>query len=147
MIDLFDEINNSKHLYFIDLSEPEVNRLSIAVKEATISEQEEDIIIQNKNIGPAKRILFDGPGKVYEFYFQTYAAYCIINESFSMFQDHEERIGRVFCIYSKSNYLDYIRNSTIVEYIRDGDLKHYAINCLDHTIYIASMVEPIVTRK
>ena len=64
-----------------------------------------------------------------------------------MFQDHEERIGRVFCIYSKSNYLDYIRNSTIVEYIRDGDLKHYAINCLDHTIYIASMVEPIVTRK
>ena len=64
-----------------------------------------------------------------------------------MFQDNEERMGRLFCIYSKSNYLDYIRNNTIVEYIRDGELKHYSINCLHHTIYIASMEEPMVTRE
>lgn len=44
-------------------------------------------------------------------------------------------------------YLDYIRVSTIVEHIREGELKHFAINCLNHTIYIASMDEPIITKK
>ncbi|HEY8781165.1 MAG TPA: hypothetical protein VIM16_06095 [Mucilaginibacter sp.] len=147
MIDFFEEINDLKHLFLLDIDEPEDNRLIITIKEATISKEKEGIIIGDKNLGSASRVLFDGPGKLYEFYFRTYAAYCVINESFSMFQDNEERMGRLFCIYSKSNYLDYIRNNTIVEYIRDGELKHYSINCLHHTIYIASMEEPMVTRE
>jgi hypothetical protein len=147
MMDFFDEINGLKYLFFVKLDEPEENTLSIVVKEATVAKEEEYEIIGNKKLGPPlKKILFDGPGNVYEIYFDTYAAYSVINESFSMFQEHEERIGRLFCVYSKSAYLDYIRNNTIVEHVREGELKHYAINCLNHTIYIASMESPIVTR-
>jgi len=146
-MDFFAEINGLAYLFFVKSHEPEDNRLVITVKEATISKQEEDLIIGSKNIGPSKRVEFDGLGNVYEFYFDTYAAYCIINESFSMFQDHEERVGRLFCIYSKSTYLDYIRINTIVEYIREGELKHYAINCLNHTVHVASMDEPIIRRN
>ena len=146
-MDFFSEINSLDYLFFVKSDEPEDNRLVITVKEATISKQHEDIIVGNKNIGPAKRVEFDGPGSFYEFYFDTYAAYCIINESFSMFQDQEERVGRLFCIYSKSTYLDYIRINTIVEYIREGELKHFAINCLNHTVHVASMDEPIITKN
>ncbi|MDO3627374.1 hypothetical protein [Mucilaginibacter sp. BT774] len=124
------------------------NRLSINIKEAIISEEEQDITIGSKNLGPAKRILADGPGKEYEFFFKSYGAYCVVNESFSMFQNDEERIGRLFCIYSKSHYLDFIHNNTLVDdiYDYDGELKHYAINCLDHIINIVTIDEPVIKR-
>jgi len=124
------------------------NRLSITIKEAAISEQEEDLIISDKNIGQAKQILSDGPGKEYEFIFKSYGAYSVINESFSMYQEEEERIGRLFCIYSKSHYLDFIYNNTLVDdiYDYDGELKHYAINCLDHVINIVTIDEPVIKR-
>lgn len=146
MMDFFDEINGLKYLFFVKLSEPEDNRLSIIVKEATVSKRAADVIIGNKNIGSAKRINYNGSGNKYEIYFNTYAAYSIIDESFYMFKDNQERLGRLLCIYSKSNYIEYIRMNTIVEHIREGELKHYAINCLNHIIDIITIDEPVIKK-
>ena len=62
--------------------------------------------------------------------------------------ENEERIGRQFCIYSKSNYLDYIRDTTVVNDIYDYEniLKHYAINCQNHVIDIVTIDEPVIKR-
>lgn len=146
-MDFFDEINGLEYLFFIDLEEQEDNQLIINIKEATIAVREEDIVIGTKSLGSGKAITYDGLGKQYALFFENYVAYCVINESFSILHNYEERIGRLLCIYSKSNYLDYIRKDLIAEYVREGELKHYAINCLNHIIYIASMDEPAITRK
>lgn len=147
-MEYFDEINALKYLFLKKMENLPANRLSITVKEATISEEEEDLIISDKNIGSAKRILADGPGKEYEFFFKSYGAYSVVNESFSIYQDDEKRVGRLFCIYSKSHYLDFVHNDTLVDDIYDynGELKHYAINCLDHIINIVTIDEPAIKK-
>src|SRR5258708_14146700 len=132
-MEFFDEINDLEYLFLTKMENLAANRLSITIKGATISEKEEDLIISAKNIGPVKRILVDGQGKGYEFFFKSYGAYCVVNESFSMYQDDEERIGRLFCIYSKSHYLNFIHNDILFDDLIDyiGELKHYAFNSLD----------------
>jgi hypothetical protein len=148
-MEFFDEINALKYLFLVNIQDLPANRLLIIIKAATISEKEEDLIIGDKNLGPVRRIESDGPGVEYELFFKTYGAYSIINESFSMPQDNEEWIGRLFRIYSKSNYLDYVRNNTIVDYTYDynKELKHYGINCQHHTIDIVTISEPVIKRK
>jgi hypothetical protein len=147
-MDYFDEINSLEYLFLVKIKDLPANKLSITIKAATISEQEEDLIIGEKNIGPVRSISQDGPGLEYELFFDSYGSYCVINESFTAFNKNEERVGRLLCIYSKSTFMDYIRETTLVEYTYDYDktLTHYAVNCQDHVIYIISKHEPIIKR-
>lgn len=142
----FDEINALYSLFLVKIEEPEENRLLITVKASTVSEQREDIIISGKNIGKGRRVERNGPGTEYEIYFDTYASYGVTNESFKTFEKEAVRSGRLFCIYSKSSYLEYIRNNTIVAHIRDGELKHFAINCEMHIVDITSMSDPVIKK-
>jgi hypothetical protein len=147
-MDFFDEINKLKYFYLTNVIEPIDNQLFITIKAATVFSQEEDLFIGGKNLGPVRRITSDGSGVEYEFFFKSYGAYCVTNESFATLNKNEERIGRLFCIYSKSNYLDYIRDTTLVNYTYDYDntLKHYAINCQNHVIDIITIDEPVIKR-
>jgi hypothetical protein len=70
-MDFFDEINGLKYLFLVKLKNLPANRLSIIVKEATISEQKEEVIIGGKNLGMANRILSNGPGKEYDSFLKT----------------------------------------------------------------------------
>jgi hypothetical protein len=73
----------------------------------------------------------------------------VTNESFATFIKNDEGIGRQFCIYSKSHYLSYICENTLVNYTYDYEntLKHYRINCQDHVIDIIAKDEPSIKRK
>jgi len=149
-MDFFDEINNLEYLFLLDVKDLPGNKLLIVVKEAIISQQEEDLYIGDKNLGPVRGISKDGQGKEYELFFESYGAYCIVNESFATFNnDDEQRIGRLLCVFSKSKFMDYIRETTIVDYTYDYNktLKHYAVSCLGHVIDIVSKEEPIVKKR
>jgi len=147
-MDFFDEINNLDYLFLVVIKDLPANRLSITVKAATVSDRDEDLVIANKNIGPVRSITAKGPGQKYELHFETYGAYQVTNESFSVFNENDERIGRLFCIYSKSTYINYVRENTIVNYTYDYDnaLKHYSLNCQHHTIDIITKEEPVIKR-
>lgn len=147
-MDFFEEINSLKYLFLMKIKDLPANRLSIIIKAATISEKEEDLFIGEKNIGPVRSISADGPGAEYELFFESYGAYCVINESFASFNENEQRIGRLLCIYSKSMFLDHIRETTLVDYTYDYDktLTHYAINCQDHVINVISKHKPVIKR-
>lgn len=80
--------------------------------------------------------------------FETYIAYSIINESFTVMDDYEISDGNLFRIYSKSRYVDFIKEGTIVEVIfpeKQFVHYHYQIPCLNHTIDIISYDEPKIT--
>ena len=141
---VFDEINCFQYLFLSQIVELSDNELLVRITEAKVSEKEERAIIGTTDLGKSNRILIDKSSKVYEIHFDSYVAYSVVNESYSVFHEYEERIGRLFCIYSKSNYLDYILKETIVDFIHTCELKHYGINCLNHTINIVSLEEPII---
>jgi len=146
MIDFFNEINELEYLYLTNIIEPFDNQLLITFKAAIVSSEVENLFVGDKNLGPVRRISSDGPGAEYEVFFKSYGSYTITNESFARLNENEERVGRLFCIYSKSNYLDYIRATTLVNYTYDYDntLKHYAINCQNHVIDIVTIDEPVI---
>jgi len=147
-MDFFDEINKLEYLYLSNIIEPFDNQLLITVKSSTISDDETDLFVAGKNLGPVKSLSFDGPGTKYECFFKSYCRYTITNESFTALNENDERIGRLFCLYSKSNYLDYIRDTTPVNYTYDYDntLKHYAFNCQNHIIDIITIDQPVIKR-
>jgi len=79
---------------------------------------------------------------IYQFYnwiLKHIFAYSIINETFTVMDDYEISDGNLFRIYSKSRYLDFIKEGTIVEVIfPEKQFVHYQIPCLNHTIDIIS---------
>jgi hypothetical protein len=144
-MEFFDEINSLDYLFLVGLKEPADNKLVIEVKEGTIGDSEEGLLIGKTEIGPVRSITFEGAGKTFNFYFESYISYAVLNESFTMLNEEEERIGRLFCIYSKSNFIDYVRVDSIAEIVMERQAKHFAINCLRHVINIVSFDDPIIT--
>ncbi|WP_078410764.1 hypothetical protein [Priestia abyssalis] len=77
--------------------------------------------------------------------FDWYIAYSVRNESFTAMDKYEVYEGRVFSLYSKSRYLDFIEVSTIADDIYPGPFKHYGINALNHIIDVISTESPSVS--
>ncbi|MDB5155123.1 MAG: hypothetical protein JWR54_3874 [Mucilaginibacter sp.] len=146
-MEFFDEINNFKSLFLLDIEEPRDNQVLITIQETTVVSEEEYVPVGDKTIGPVRRIIANENCKKFSFFFNSYAAYTIINESFPLWHDYEEWTGKLLRIYSKSNYLDYIRKDTAAEEFYDHHgwpLKHFSINCENHVIHIASMEDPVI---
>lgn len=147
-MDFFDEINSLDFIYLNHIEEPADNEVTISIIEASAKAKEEDLIIGEKLITSARPIVSNPDSRKYSFYFETYVAYSVTNESVTIIDDeNEKRVGRLFSIYSKSNYLEYVRKSTIAEFYYGTDnieLKHYGIYCLNHSIDIISVDEPII---
>ena len=146
-MEFFDEINSAKSLFLLNIKEPRDNQVSITVQETTVSNEEEYIAVGDKSIGPAKRIIVNEKCKKFRIFFNSYASYIVLNESFPMWYDYEEWTGKLIRIYTKSNFLDYIRKDTNADEFYDylnEKLKHFSINCENHVIHIATIEEPII---
>jgi hypothetical protein len=144
-MEFFDEINNTQYLFLTDIKHLANNKLLITINEARISQIEEDIIVSDKNLGPAKSIL-PGNGKQYNIFFNSYASYQVTNESFATPESGEEKVGRLLCVLSRSSYLTYVKEVTIASYAYaiEKDLMHYSIICQNHIIDIISIDEPLI---
>lgn len=148
-MEFFDEINGFKSIFLLDIKEPRDNQILISIQETTVSNEEEYVSIGTKSIGPVKRIIVNEKCKKFSLFFNSYAAYTVVNESFPLWHNYEEWTGKILRIYTKSNYLDYIRKDTAAEEFYDyheEKLKHFSINCENHVIHVASMEEPVINR-
>jgi hypothetical protein len=145
MSELFDLINIAHSLFLTEIVEHVQNGVTIAFKESVVSNDEEFITIGRKTIGSARRVSVDEKGDIYQIIFDNCAAYHVIDQSFATFDDGEN-IGRLLRVYTNSKYLDYIRDTTIVEHIREGELKHYRLICEFYVIDVASVYEPILSK-
>ncbi|WP_232289113.1 hypothetical protein [Paenibacillus sp. Aloe-11] len=77
--------------------------------------------------------------------FEWYIGYSVRNESYTVWDDYEQFDGKIFRVYSKSRYLDFIKISTIATDDYPGPYKHYGISCSNHIIDIVSTSDPIIT--
>jgi hypothetical protein len=129
MIDFFEEINGLKYLHLSNIEEPACNSVILTI------------------FGMSENALGK---KGYLFKFEHYTSYCVIDEIYNNIveNDYEEWVGQLFCMYSKSYYLDYIRKDTRTESYHDFErsLRHYAFYCLNHTIHITSFDIPLIEK-
>ncbi|MBL0320402.1 MAG: hypothetical protein IPP74_14100 [Alphaproteobacteria bacterium] len=146
MMKLQDKINACKHLYLRSLSEPRDNCLRIVFEEATlVRANAKDLKLGKDVMSEVGAIASDSTCSLFEIIWPSYVIYSVRNESFSCNDETEKWEGRLLCLYSKSHFLDYAQKATIACDAHPGPLKHWGINCLNHTIDVISYVEPEFT--
>lgn len=105
--------------------------------------------------GPMVRSILVGSRKIqpmpgcrrFELVWKTYIGYSVVNESYSNgAPDASLAVGdrRRFAEYSSSQYLDYLAKASFASKDYPGPYRHWALYCQDHTIDIASQVDPII---
>lgn len=142
-MNLIEQINSHEYLYLEEIGEPEVNVLRLVIAEVRGSNEVKDLTFGNSVITGVSPIVSDETCHTYEIIFGSYIAYSVLNESYVPGSGEEEIFtGRLFCVYSKSPFLNYIQAATFASEDYPGRFTHYGINCLDHVVEVVSIEEP-----
>lgn len=141
---IFQDLMNLKDVFFIGLTEPKTNSLRLVFSKSITGDTLEKVMIGETSLD-AYPINVDENTPLIQIDFDRYIAYSIRNESFTSWDEYEEFEGKIFRIYSKSRYLNFIGVSTFATEEFPGPFKHYGICCLDHIVDIVSMSSPIVS--
>jgi hypothetical protein len=105
----------------------------------------EDIeILPGKVISGTRAIESDATCRAFELVWLSYVSYSVRNESFCTLDKEERWEGRLFCLYSKSHFLDYVAQATFASADYPGPLQHWGVNCLNHIVDVVSIAEPQV---
>ena len=90
-----------------------------------------------------KPIVHDATHRTFELTWPSYIGYSVINESYSNGEPKESNgEGRLLVVYTHSQYLEYLSKASFADAQHPGPFKHWALYCLNHTIDVASTVEP-----
>ena len=143
---MHEEIDSCRYLFLRDLSEPEENTLRVVVEEAKADGPPEDLEILGKVIRGTIPIDSDESCRLFELVWSSYVAYGVRNESFTAWDDSEEWQGRLFRLYSKSHFRDYVSRATFASNEYPGPLRHWSLLCENHLVDVVACVEPAVRR-
>ena len=145
-MNLIEQLNEHQYFYLAEIGEPEANQLRIIILEAKISDKTEDIDLGVAKISDVHPIVTDETSRAYEIIFESYIGYSVRNESYVGWDESEEFTGKLFRVYTKSHFLDYIQVSAVYASEDDpGKFTHYEVVCLEHVIDVASMDEPRIS--
>lgn len=130
------------YIYLNSIFEPEDNTLIVDIDRCKINGISAD---QNDTSSSYSSIKVDDTLPIIRLKFDWYIAYSVRNESFTEMDEYEIYKGRVFSLYSKSRYLDFIEVGTIADDMYPGPFKHYGINALNHIIDVVSSEPPSIS--
>lgn len=140
----YSDLLNFRDIYLEQIYEPEENSLRLLFSRSRTSETPETITIGEIEIKDIYSLDVDETVPLIQMDFEGYIGYSIRNESYTSWDDYEEFEGKIFRIYSKSRYLDFIKVGTFASEDYPGSFKHYGISCLNHVVDVASVSEPII---
>ena len=123
-----------------ELSEPSTNELQITVLEARATRLP-DASSVDAPVPGASPVLHTPGCRIFKLYWTSYIAYSVRNESYAQ-NGRDIFEGRLFRIFSRSHFLDYVGASTLVTSNYPGPYRHWSLVCLDHVIDVVSTVEP-----
>lgn len=119
------------------------NSLRLVIEEAKADGPPEDReLLPGKVASGLRSIESDQTCRLFEIVWPSYVAYSVRNESFTQIDNDEVWSGRLFCEFSKSHFLDYVKRATFASAEYPGPLRHWGINCLNHVMDVVSTVEP-----
>lgn len=96
-----------------------------------INIQGRSTIVQDDNRFPIIEIEFD-----------SYIGFSIRNESYTEWDEYQKFEGKIFRIFERSRYLDFIKLSTFATEDYPSPHKHYGIAGLNHIVDIVSIDDP-----
>src|SRR5665213_378142 len=132
-------INACKWIYLREIGEPVDNTLRIVIEEAKADGPPKDCeVVPGKVVSGLRDIKTDENCQAFEIVWPSYVAYSVRNESFCMIDKLEVSDGRLFCLYSKSHFLDFVARATFASTDYPGPLRHWGINCLNHILDVVS---------
>jgi hypothetical protein len=154
MNSIADIIRSCDYLYLGALSEPRINEIRIVLLEAVAGApvnsdtlaSDSDPVLRSLLAGSRQIGHFPGCRK-FELVWKSYIAYSVVNESYSNGEPGTSVVvgeRRHFAEYSSSQYLDYLASASFASKDYPGPYRHWALYCLDHTIDIASQVDPVI---
>lgn len=150
------EIRSCSYLYLEALTEPSVNELRIVLLEAVAGPpvsadelaSESDPVLRSILVGA--RNIDHLPGcRRFELVWKSYIGYSVVNESYSNGEPATSvAVGdrHHFAEYSSSQYLDYLAKASFASSDYPGPYRHWALYCQNHTIDIASQVDPVIRK-
>lgn len=116
--------------------------LQIYIVEGIISAKPQQIQIAGVNLGEGYSTDVNETSRHFVIVFQDVIAYQVRNESYTTEEENEVRTQGVLCRYEHSHYLDYIRSSTLIDFLRGSSYTHFGLTLQDEIIDVVAEAEP-----
>jgi hypothetical protein len=84
--------------------------LATHVEEAKVTGQKGIVQIGVVEIKDTQPVVTIEGSSIYEVVFESYIAYSVRNDSYTVLDSEEELEGSLICIYARSKFLDYIED-------------------------------------
>lgn len=141
---LFADLNSCGYLFLREASEPIEGCLRLVIEEDVVSPDATAIEVCGVSLGSGNKVTSGENTHLYEVCWDSYVAYSVLNESYALSGDESEEfeLGNRVRVYSKSNFLEYVRKSTFVSDEYPGPLQHIEITCAWHIIDVISTALP-----
>jgi hypothetical protein len=141
-------LNEAKYLFLRDISEPEENSLRLVVEEA-IADHTQTISTPDPTSPFAEILKGASPVKAvegcrrFELQWSRYVAYLVTEETVGSGGSYEDEVytGKLFRVYTKSHFLDYLSRDTGGHF---EPILHYKLICQNHLIDVAAYGPPEV---
>jgi hypothetical protein len=145
-MNLIEHINTHEFLYLVHVGEPREHTLRLVIQEARANLPPQGDPGGETPTRSWGSIVPTSGCAAYEVVFDSVIAYCVWDESLSATDPAEAFTGRVFRIFSKSRFLNYVRGGVLaIGELYPGPYQHFEIVCLNHIVDIASVTPPSIT--
>ena len=144
--------------FLLSMTDLPDNELSIIIALPSIGEEGEDLDLSaypQENIEAVKPMLlkscpvYEDEDNIFEIRFSEYVMYQCRNESYTVWDDEEVRIGKYLCIYEKSKLLGFYGSVVPFDW-NDAETKakrkHYGIFTQNHVIDIIANEPPVISK-
>ena len=139
------QIDSCDYLCLREISEPTDNCLRMVIEEAGVVGEEVTMEIAGVTFTKLHPIKSTKGSRRFEMIWDTYVAYSVRNESYSSADKREIFEGERIRVYSKSNFLEFIKQATFATDAYPGPYQHVQVVCLDHVVDVAAVNPPGIT--
>ena len=152
MNDHIATIRACEFLYLHSICKPADGGVQVVIHEAKTGGPVSTQVLENEPLAEVKAILARSNAivhtpecKVFTVTWPKYVSYCMENESFALPEPPTSASeGRLFVVYTASNYLEYVSKASFASAEYPGPFKHWALLCLDHIFNVVSTEEPVI---
>ena len=139
----FKRINSHFSLLLAGAFATDDGEIRLIVKEIKPLDELRDLeIAEGVVIEKLRPVEFTEDCSSYEIRFDTYVALNVANESYCIADPSEPTRGKLLKTYDRSQFLDYVRESTSARDDYPGPMTHYRVVTEDHIIDVVSCDPP-----